>query len=206
MHHPAAEADRLAEPFGDPRLDRRRLGDADAVPDDGPGRGLVGGPEPHRAQSRVPALDVADHRVALAHRGKSRAVDVEREDPLHLRPHLRHQVTPRVGRADDLSPDGAGASLPGRVPAVLPHPDADRPPAAFTGNASSSPPSAAPEYDAGVNPSRNLMLTASENGPCGTSVNVSMLPITPFPTDISAGPRLTTTMEHRCRNGDNDGV
>ena len=29
------------------------------------------------------------------------------------------------------------------------------------------------------------MLAASENGPRGTSVNVSMLPITPRPPDIS---------------------
>jgi len=32
------------------------------------------------------------------------------------------------------------------------------------------------------------MLAASENGPRGTSVNVSIPAITPRPTDISAGP------------------
>src|SRR5207244_4242286 len=44
------------------------------------------------------------------------------------------------------------------------------------GNASSSTPSGALEYHAGVKPSRNLMLAASENGPWGTRVNVSMPP------------------------------
>jgi hypothetical protein len=43
-----------------------------------------------------------------------------------------------------------------------------------TANASSSLLSAGLEYQAGVNPSRNLMLAASENDPRGTSVNVSM--------------------------------
>ena len=57
------------------------------------------------------------------------------------------------------------------------------------GNASSSTSFGALEYDAGVNPSRNLMLAASENGPRGTSVNVSIPLITPRPTDISAGTR-----------------
>ena len=48
-----------------------------------------------------------------------------------------------------------------------------------TGNASSSTLAVSrsdPRYDAGVNPSRNLMLAASENGPRGTSVNVSIRP------------------------------
>jgi hypothetical protein len=43
------------------------------------------------------------------------------------------------------------------------------------------------------------MLAASENGPRGTSVNVSMSPITSRPTDISAGPdaNLTTAQQRR---------
>ena len=46
------------------------------------------------------------------------------------------------------------------------------------------------------------MLAASENGPRGTSVNVSMPPITPHPTDISAGHAanlMTARLRRTCR-------
>ena len=177
VHHPAAEADRLAEPLGHPRLDRRRLGDADPVPDDGPGRRLVRGPEADRPQARVLRLDLADHRVALAHRGEPRAVHVERQDPFELRAYLRDQVRARLGRADDLGGH--------RAAVVLPHPDAGGPPAALDTERQLEHAAGPPEYDAGVKPSRNPMLAASENGPRGTRVNVSMRAISSPATDIS---------------------
>jgi hypothetical protein len=66
------------------------------------------------------------------------------------------------------------------------------------GNASSSIASGALGYDAGVNPSRNLMLAASENGPRGTSVNASIpsshhAPPT-FPLVLASAVRLTPRM------------
>src|SRR5690349_198335 len=91
------------------------------------------------------------------------------------------------------APGSAGLTIPAstfspawltRIPTVRQVPSA--------GNASSSTPSGALEYHAGVNPSRNLMLAASENGPRGTRVNVSIPLITPRPTDISAGTRKGT--------------
>ena len=75
----------------------------------------------------IPALNLAHHRIARAHRGEPRAVDVQREDPLHLRPDLRDQVSTGLGRADDLGRHGPGARLPG----VLPHSGTDGPPAAL---------------------------------------------------------------------------
>ena len=42
----------------------------------------------------------------------------------------------------------------------------------------------APEYQAGVNPSRNAMLAARANGPRGTRVNVCMRTISARPADI----------------------
>ena len=55
-----------------------------------------------------------------------------------------------------------------------------RPPAVCqvpsTGNVSSSGWPAAPAYAAGVKPSRNLVLAASENGPCAASVNMCIPP------------------------------
>ncbi len=61
------------------------------------------------------------------------------------------------------------------------------------GNASSSTPSGALEYHAGVNPSRNLMLAVSENGPRGTRVNVSMPLITPPPPTFPLAPAASTS-------------
>jgi hypothetical protein len=122
VHHPVAEGDRLAELGGHPGLDRGGLPDPDPVPDDGPGRRLVRGPEPDRAQPGVALLQPAHHRVALADGGEARSVYVEREDPLDLRPHRRHQLGTRPGRGHDFSR---------HLPAFLPHPDAGGLPAAL---------------------------------------------------------------------------
>src|SRR5215472_11972996 len=59
------------------------------------------------------------------------------------------------------------------------------------GNASSSAWAAAPVYPAGVKPSRNLVLAASENGPSGSNVNVRIHTLLVVPlaetTRLSAG-------------------
>ena len=57
-----------------------------------------------------------------------------------------------------------------------------------TAKARSSTLSAAPEYDAGVNPSRNAMLVASENGPRGTRVKVSIRPSHHQPVTLTGKP------------------
>src|SRR4029077_7431965 len=104
----------------------------------------------------------------------------------------RERIRSTCGRtsATRSAPGSAGLTIPAspfspawltRTPTVRQLPSA--------GNASSSTPSGALEYHAGVNPSRNLMLAASEYGPRGTSVNASIPLITPRPTDISAGTR-----------------
>ncbi len=88
--------------------------------------------------------------------------------------------------ATSSGPGSSGLTISARTPAAS---SVTRTPAVCqlpsTGNASSSTSGArGPEYEAGVNPSRNLMLAASENGPRGTSVNVSMQLITSLPPDI----------------------
>jgi hypothetical protein len=65
-------------------------------------------------------------------------------------------------RISPITPCGCSRT---RTPAVAQRPS--------TGKASSSGP-AAPVYPAGVNPSRNRVLAASENGPRAVSVNVAM--------------------------------
>ena len=95
------------------------LRDADAMPDDRPGRGLVRGPEPHRAQALIMPLAPSPHHwIALADRGKPRSVHVQRENPLDLRADLRHQPGRRRFRADDLAPVTPPESCRTRTPTV----------------------------------------------------------------------------------------
>ena len=67
----------LAVPLGGAFLDRGGLGDPDAVPDDRPGGGLVGGAEAHRPQPRVSGCEPGHDRVGFSDLRKSAAVDVE---------------------------------------------------------------------------------------------------------------------------------
>jgi len=61
-------------------LDARGLRDADAVSDDRPRCGFIGGPEKYRPQPWVRALQCPHNTVALAHPRESRSIDIERED------------------------------------------------------------------------------------------------------------------------------
>ena len=115
----AAEGNRLAELARHPGLDRGRLPDADPSADDGPGSGLVRGPEADRAQARVPSLQPAHDRVALAHGGEPGPVHVQRQDPRHLVADGPDQLRPRCGGADDLRRHAVGVLThphPGRLP------------------------------------------------------------------------------------------
>ena len=96
----AADLDALAELLDDAGLERHALRGADALADDEPGAGLEGRREAHRAQPGIARLQAPDRGVALAHVGEARAVDVEREDPLHL---ARRGA--RLGGARDLDHD-----------------------------------------------------------------------------------------------------
>lgn len=61
-------------------LDARSLRDADAMSDDRPRCGFIGGPEKNRPQSCVRALQRPHDTVALAHHRESRSIDIERQD------------------------------------------------------------------------------------------------------------------------------
>ena len=54
------------------------------------------------------------------------------------------------------------------------------------------------EHHAGVNPSRNRMLAASENGPRGTRVNLSMLPSHHAPPTFPLAPASRAVPERGC--------
>ena len=114
---PAAEGDGLAELAGHPRLDRGRLPDADPSADDGPGGGLVRGPEADRAQARVAPLQPGHDRVALAHGREPGPVHVQRQDPRDLLCAPPPAAPARCGRADDLPRHAVG---------LLAHPHPDR--------------------------------------------------------------------------------
>ena len=61
-------------------LDARGLRNADAVSDDRPRCGFIGGPEEYRPQPCVRALQCLYDAVALAHAWESRSIHVERQD------------------------------------------------------------------------------------------------------------------------------
>jgi hypothetical protein len=116
VQHPRAEGDRLAELLGHAGLEGRGLPDPYPVPDDGPGGGLVRGPETDRAQPWIAPLQIGDDRVALADPGKRGPVHVQRQDSFDLQADGGEHVTVQRRGADHLSDD---------LVAVLPqlHPD-----------------------------------------------------------------------------------
>ena len=92
---------------------------ADALADDEPGTRLEGRREAHRAQPGITRLQAADRGVALPHRREVRAVDVERQDPLHLA-----RRGPRLGGARDLDHELAilaAHARPGGPPLAVGH-------------------------------------------------------------------------------------
>jgi hypothetical protein len=115
--HPVTEGNRLADLPGHPGLDRGRLPDPDPSADDGPGGGLIRGPEADRPQARVAPLQPGHDRVPLAHGGEPGPVHVQRQDPRHLVAHGPEQFPPRRGGADDLAFHAVG---------VLAHPHSGR--------------------------------------------------------------------------------
>ena len=112
-------ATRSPSVVGHARLERDGLSRADALADDEPGAGLEGRREAHRTQPGIARLQAPDRGVALRHRRKARAVDVEREDPLDL---ARRGA--RLGGARDLDDELAvlaAHARPGGPPLAVGH-------------------------------------------------------------------------------------
>jgi hypothetical protein len=162
--------------LGDAGLDRGGLDHPDAVADDRPGRSLVRRVKTYRPQPWVRRDALGHDGIVLGEPWEPAAVDVEREDAGQLRPHRARTIRFRRCRAHPVLVRIPGVHGDIRLyGATAPSEPCACPISALTvewpssaGKARRSTlPSEAPRYAAGVKPSRNRMLAASENRPRG---------------------------------------
>jgi hypothetical protein len=88
------------------------------IRDEAPGRGLVSVRPVNRPEARVQALEIGNHRVALADLGPSAAVDVEAQNARDL-PSGRSCVDAPVDRPADASGGVLDQAHADRLPSVV---------------------------------------------------------------------------------------
>ena len=110
-HALAVNLDPLAQIERQALLERRRLRHPCTLTGDRPDGRLVGRPEQHRPQAAEAAAALADHRIALGHRGETGAVHVEGEDALHVAARELLELGAGVRGHDHVAVNGAVALL-----------------------------------------------------------------------------------------------